>query len=201
MPWTTTYLERGVDPEHLRTHPEVAVLAAQVEVAQAEVRLVRANMEADWTVELNYAQRGSAYANMVSVGVTIPLQIDQAGRQDQELRARLALLDAAQARYDDMLRSHESEVRVMLNDWLAGKERVARFAAAIVPLAGQRAEAALTAYRTGKGDLGAVLAARRDELDMRVQALAVEQEAARTWAQLSFLSADHANPEMHQDKP
>ena len=46
------------------------------------------------------------------------------------------------------------------------------------PLAQARTQAALSAYRGGKGDLNAVLAARKNEIEMRTQALFVEITAA-----------------------
>jgi outer membrane protein TolC len=200
-PWRSTYLDQNLTLDHLKSHPDVAVLAAQVLAAQGEARLAEANRHADWTVEASYSQRGSAFSNMVSIGVSIPLQLDQANRQDQELAAKLALVTEAQARYDDMLRSHEAEVRVLLSDWRTGKERVARYTGELIPLAAQRAGAAQLAYRTGKGDLASALAARRDELDARMQALTVEMETARTWAQLNYLTTDHGTATAHPEQP
>ena len=40
-----------------------------------------------------FSQRGSAYSNMVSLNVSIPLQWDQKNRQDREVSARLALAE------------------------------------------------------------------------------------------------------------
>ncbi len=190
-PWRSTELERGFTLEHLETHPMVAVAGATVQAAQLDVFLTRANLRADWTLEASYSQRGSAYSNMVSIGVSVPLQLDRANRQDQELAARLSQLDEALARYEDLIRNEEAEVGVMLNDWRSGKQRVERYADSLVPLARQRTAAALAAYRGGKADLALVLAARRELLDAQVQALAAEQETARAWAKLHFLSVDH----------
>ena len=197
-PWQSTYLEHGLTVDHLRTHPDLAVAAALVEAAQAEARLASANRQSDWTVEASYSQRGSAFSNMISIGVSVPLQLDRANRQDQELAAKLALVDEAKARYEDLLRSHEAEVRVMLGDWQNGKERIARYASELVPVAQQRAEAALAAYRGGKADLASVLSARREAIDVRTQALTLEMETARQWTQLNFLSPEHL---AHQEQP
>ena len=190
-PWRTTELARGVKPEHLESHPTVAIAAAAVQAAQLDVFLARANQRPDWTVEASYQQRGSAYSNMVSIGVSVPLQLDRANRQDQEVAARLAQLDESLAKYEDLLRGEEAEVNVMVNDWRNGTRRVDRFADSLLPIAKQRTEAALAAYRGGKGDLASVLAARRELLDLQVQAIAAELDAARAWARVNFLSAAH----------
>ena len=190
-PWQATDLDRGFKPEHLEAHPVVLVAAAAVQAAQLDVSLARANKRADWTVEASYQQRGSAYSNMVSIGVSVPLQLDRANRQDQEVAARLSQLDEALARYEDLLRNEEAEVGVMLNDWRSGKQRVKRYADSLVLLAQQRTSAALAAYRGGKGELTSVLAARRELLDAQLQALTAELETARAWARLNFLSVEH----------
>ncbi len=189
-PWQSTPLENVLTTEHIKHHPDLLVLAAQLEVAKTELKLAEANKKADWSVEASYSQRGPAYSNMVSFGVSIPLQLDQKNRQDREVSAKQAQVSEAQARFDDMLRSHEAEVRGLLNDWQNGKERVARFNSQLVPTAQQRSQAALTSYRSGKSDLATVLAARRDEIDIRMQALTLEQETARLWAQLNYLIPD-----------
>jgi outer membrane protein TolC len=79
---------------------------------------------------------------------------------------------------------------MLLNDWQSNKERIARLSSDLLPAAGQRTEAAMTAYRSAKGDLAAVLSARRDEIDARMQVLALEMETARLWAQLTYLIPD-----------
>jgi outer membrane protein TolC len=60
----------------------------------------------------------------------------------------------------------------------------------VIPTAQQHVEAALTSYRAGKTDLATTLVARRDEIDARIQALVLEKETARSWAQLNFLVPD-----------
>lgn len=199
--WRTTELERGITLEHLQTHPEAAEAAVMVDAAQLDVQLARANLRPDWTLEASYAQRGPAYSNMLSIGVSVPLQLDRANRQDQELAARLALVDEARARYEDILRKEEAEVSVMLNDWRNGKQRVDRYADSLVPLAEQRSAATVAAYRGGKADLAAVLAARREELDVRIQALAAELDTARVWARLTYISAVHDMPAATETQP
>ena len=190
-PWQSSHLDGGRLDEHFLYHPDLVMLRAQVEATETEVRLAQANKKSDWSVEAAYSQRGSAYSNMISLGVSVPLQWDQKNRQDRELAAKLALVEEARAKYEEALRAHDAEVRSLLNDWNNGKSRVARYRDELIPFARQRSEASLTGYRTGKGDLAAALLARRDEVDARIQALAVEMETARAWAQLNFLIPDH----------
>lgn len=190
-----------LDPATLDTqlahHPEIAVMAKQEELAAAEAKLAQANKKSDWSVELMYSQRGSAYDNMISVGVSIPLQWDQKNRQDRELSSRLAMMEQAKAEREETLRMHVAETRAMITEWENGRERHARYERELIPLANQGTSAALAAYRGGKSSLMEVLAARRNEIDVRIQALQLEADTARLWAQLNFLfpqDGDTAHP-------
>ena len=200
-PWQTTQLQNEVSSDHLRLHPDLLAMRAEIDAVETDARLAQANKQSDWSVEASYAQRGPAYSNMLSIGASVPLQWDQKNRQNRELAAKLALVDEAKARYEDMFRNHEAEVRGWLNDWQTGKDRIARYRNELIPTTRQRTEATSTSYRTGKSDLASVLAARRDELDTRMQALTLEMETARSWAQLNFLVPEHTMPAQIKEQP
>jgi outer membrane protein TolC len=183
-------LDSGTLETDIVHHPELAVLARKEEVAAAEVRVAQANKKADWSVELMYSQRGPAYSNMISVGVSVPLQWDQRNRQDREISAKRAMLDQARAEREDMVRAHTAEVRAMIAEWENDRERSVRYEREWLPLAAERTQATLGAYRGAKAGLTDVLLARRNEVDVRMQALQLEMDTARLWAQLNFLFPD-----------
>lgn len=180
-----------LDPETLDSqlghHPEIAVLSRQVEIAETEARLAKANEKPDWSVELAFQQRGAAYSNMVSVGVSIPLQWDRKNRQDRELSSKLALVEQARDEREETLRAHVAETRSMIDQWQNDRERYRRYESELVPLAHQRTEAIIFAYRGGKASLVDVLAARRNDIEVRLQALQLATDTDRLWAQLNFL--------------
>lgn len=181
----------GLDTQ-LAHHPAVAVLVKQEEVAMAEADVARASKQADWSLALMYSQRGPSYSNMVSINVSIPLQWDQRNRQDRDVSAKLALADQARAQREEMLRTHTAEAQVMLQEWQSNRERLVRYDETLIALAGQRTQAAMTAYRGGSGTLTAVLDARRNEIDTRIERVKLEMETGRLWAQLNFLiPSDH----------
>lgn len=183
-------VDRGALEASLAHHPQIAQLDEQVAMADADARLAQAARVADWSVEIGYAQRGPAYPNMVSLGVSVPLQWDREKRQDREVAARAAQLEQARAMRDDALRMHVAEVRTLLIEWDSGRERGRRYELELLALARARTEVALAAYRAGRGDLAALLAARRNEIDVRTQALQLEMDTAKLWAQLNHLAPD-----------
>jgi outer membrane protein TolC len=183
----TIRLDPATLDQQLAHHPQIAVLAKQEQIAGSAAQLAQANRQADWSVEVAYQQRGPAYSNMVSVGLSVPLQWDRKNRQDRELAARLAQVEQARAERDEMLREHLADTRAMISEWQNGRERSGRYQRELIPLAQGRTAATIAAYRGGKANLPDVLAARKNEIEVRLQALQLEAGAARTWAQLNFL--------------
>jgi outer membrane protein TolC len=182
----------GLDAR-LEHHPQVAVLARQEAAARAEVELAASAKRADWSVELMFSQRGSAYSNMMSLNVSVPLQWDQKNRQDRDLAARLALAEQVQAQREEATREHAAETRIWLLQWQSSRERLAHYDSALMPLANERSRAALAAYRGGGSPLAAVLEARRMEIDTRMERLRLEMAAAGLWARLEYLlPAEHS---------
>jgi outer membrane protein TolC len=180
-----------LDPDALDSqlahHPDIAVFDRQEAIARTQVQLAEASRHPDWSVEVALQHRGQGYSDMLSVGVSVPLQWDRKNRQDRELAARILQADQIHDEREEMLRAHAAEVRILLDEWRSGRERSARYRHGLVPLAADQSVAVLGAYRGGKAGLTEVLAARRNELDVRLQALQIEADTAKRWAQLNFL--------------
>ncbi len=190
----------------LAHHPQIAVFLKQEEIAATEVRLAQANKKSDWSVEAMFSKRGPEFSDMVSIGVSIPLQWDRKNRQNRELAAKLALAEQAKAQREEALRAHIGEVRAMVAEWENGRERLARFERELIPLGRERTRAALSGYRGGKATLTDSLLARRNEIDVRMQAVQLEMETARLWAQLNFLfpssvTTDHTSVPLQSHLP
>lgn len=188
----TIRLDAATLDSTLSHHPQIAVLSRQEEFAETDAKLARANKSSDWNVEFAYLQRGSPYSDMLSIGVSIPLQWNQKNRQDRELSSKLAIVEQAKAERDEALRQHVAETRVMINEWENNTARVARYEQELIPLAVHSTAAMVAAYRGGKSNLADVLAARRNEIDLRLQVLQLQADTDRLWAQLNFLfPSDH----------
>lgn len=178
----------------LANHPDIAVLSKQEEIGATEAKLARAGKKADWSVEVAFQQRGPAYSNMVSLGVSVPLPWNQKYRQDRELASKLAQVEQAKAERDDALAERVAEVRALMNKWHTSRERHARYERQLAPLAQARTAGQLAAYRGGKASLADVLAARNAELAVHLEALQLEAEAAQLWAQLNFIFPRERGP-------
>jgi outer membrane protein TolC len=174
---------------NVSAHPHLAALHGQEQIAKAESGLAQAARKQDWTVEVAFQQRGSGYSNMVSFGVSVPLQWDREKRQNREISARRLQEQQAQAEIEEAQRELAAMAQSQLAEWQAGVARVKQYRESTLPLAERRQEAVLAEYRGGKASLTDVLAARRAALDVRLQAVEAEAAMAKAWVQLNYLKA------------
>ncbi len=180
-------LDRLESDSVLEQHPALAVWNARVLVAKADADLSHQERTPDFSVELMFSQRGPGYSDMVSVGVSVPLALHRAHRQDRELAARLAEVQALDAEWQEARRTTQLELAIWHRTWKTALEQLEMIDRQRVPLAAQRGEAALAAYRSGTSPLTAVLEARQAQLVLAVERIETERRAARAWAALEFL--------------
>jgi len=182
LPHSLTHLTTDVD-----THPELRLLAQQEAIASTDVELARAAKHPDWNIGVSYGIRGSAYSNMVTVLVSIDLPLFPDRRQDAQQLAKLKQLDSVRAQREEMRRQHVAEITAMVSEWEASRAQAVRIANELVPIAAQRIDAALAAYRGGTGSLAAVIDARRAAIESRLAQLEQEKAAAKNWVQLQLI--------------
>ena len=183
---TTTQIETRI-----AAHAQLRVLEQQEAISQAQIQLATANKKADWSVELTLQQRGSAYGNMISVGLSRPLQWDQAKRQDRELAARIANLEADQAMRQEAQREMNATAQAVFIAWKNSRERLQNFQETQLSLSQDRVTASLAAYRGAKMTLNELMMARRNALEVGLQQLQLEWDTAKLELELDyFLGAD-----------
>lgn len=180
----------GVDPNSLvanaARHRQMLAFEAAEQVATTEVALARAEKRPDWSVEFDYAQRGPAYSKMISIEFRIGLPIFAAHRQDPLIASKQAALAQIEAEREDARRMHTAQLRKTIATWRSAVDRAQRYERELLPLANDRADAALAAYRGGRGDLQATLAAFDQVIDQRVAYTELQDALGQAWASLHF---------------
>ena len=141
-----------------------------IEVARQSAAVAASERKPNWTWEVSYGQR-TGYSDMVSFGVSIPLQVSPAQRQDRETAAKLALVDKAEAELAEATRALRSPSTAR---WPATRnacsDRIERYRASVVTPAQQRTAAALAGYRSNQVPLTALFEARHAEVEVAAQA-------------------------------
>ncbi|MDQ3206880.1 MAG: TolC family protein, partial [Pseudomonadota bacterium] len=155
-------------------------------LAAAELELAIADKRPDWSVGAAYGQRQGSRSDMLMLEVSVDLPLFPGNRQDRDIAARRAELDAVAAAREDARRQQRARVEAALAQWSALRHQVRRDREQLLPLARDRAQAAIAGYRAG-GPLQPWLEARRDEIQVRLDHVQRLDALGRTWAALAFL--------------
>lgn len=184
--WKLLKVDAALLNTHLHNHPHLAALQQSEASATADAALAKAQNKPDWGMEVSYAQRGPSYSNMVSVLFSIDLPAFGEKRIGADIAAKQAVIEQARLAREDARLAHELEAKLALADWDSATRRRANFDVALLPIADDRVNQALAAYRGGTGQLTQVLDARRGVLETRLAQLQLELDAARAWSQLLY---------------
>ncbi|KVZ11003.1 TolC family protein [Burkholderia ubonensis] len=177
----------SLPPDELRlSQPTLVAAADDIAVAEADTAVANSERSPNWTWEVAYLQRGGAYSNMVSVGVTIPLPLNRKNRQNRDVAEKAELATKARLMYEDALRQVQADIRAQSAILASGRERIANLGRSLLPAADQRVQLANAAYRAGSGSLADTFAARRAQLEAQLQVLDLKREVSLTWAQLEY---------------
>jgi cobalt-zinc-cadmium efflux system outer membrane protein len=171
---------------HLRRHPALGAYEAEREVAEAGLRMARAERWPDWSWEVSYGRRDPALEDMASVEVRVGPPLFQAWRQGPLIDARRADLARAGAERDATLREHEAMLEGGLAQYAALDASVVRARDVRLPLARQRAEATSGAFAAGNSTASALIATRRDALEAELDLFMLEERLALTGVALTL---------------
>lgn len=166
-------------------HPLVIARQRDIEVARQEAEVTRLNRKPNWSYEVSYGQR-QGRPDMVSFGVSIPLPVAPASRQDRETAAKLAMVDKAVADLSEAQRAAAGEYAALASDAKRLQERIHRYVAAVLTPLKQRTEATLAGYRSNQASLVMLFEARHAEVEAQRKLLTLQRDLARAQAQLVF---------------
>jgi outer membrane protein TolC len=167
-------------------HPTALMAKRSVSLADAETTVAARERRPDWSVEASFSQRGSQYANMVSVGVSIPFSSNPSQKQDRDIAEKSALATKARLQYEDVLRELQTEIQNLSSTLASTNERVSALKRRLLRPSKRQVRLATAAYQAGPGTLSAVFNARMALLEKRLQIADLEKEAALTWASLEY---------------
>jgi len=170
----------------LQHHPELAAFAPMAREAQAKVQEAVSEKKSDWSWEVDYQHRGREFGDMVSVQFSWDLPLFPESRQNPKIAARQAELSQIEAEREALSREHTEQLENELADYARLDRAVLRNQQSLVPLAKEKVQLSLASYRAGKGDLNAVVSARRELIEARLKQIDVEEQRALTAARLHF---------------
>jgi outer membrane protein, heavy metal efflux system len=170
---------------YVESHPTVVAARRDLAVSQQDAAVAASNRRPNWTWEVAYGQR-TGMSDLVSFGVTIPLQVAAASRQDKETASKLALAEKAEADLAEAERAAQAEYRALAGDAQRLAQRIGRIRSAVIEPARQRTEVATAAYRSNQASLAMVFEARHGELEAQRKLLMLQRDLVKAQAQMAF---------------
>lgn len=174
----------------LERHVDLRAFSPMLAMAQADVDEARATRQGDWGWEVAYANRARAFGDMVSFQLTFELPVSKATRQEPVIASRQKEVERLQAERDDALRRVRAEVDAQVAELQRLERALQRQQSQTLPLAQERTQVTLASYQTGRADLGAVLAARKNAIEAQLRALDLQSQVSAQQARLSYLIAE-----------
>lgn len=170
-------------------HPRLEAAQTQARITETEAQLANLSTRPDWSMELTYGHRASQYGGMISLQFQFDMPILQDRRQNRSIAARLAEAQQARELREDELREMHSAALQLRAQWQSADARVRLFEEHVLPQARNSLRAAIASYRSGKGQLREVLAARRALLDLELAALMRRAEVMQLAIELEYFGA------------
>jgi hypothetical protein len=175
--------------ERLAQAPELRPFEPMREMAAAEVAEMSAEKRGDWSWELMYSRRPK-YDDMVSFQITFDLPWQRERRQQPLVDAKRREMERIEAERDDMARRLAAEAEAMLAELRAMDAMHSRLAGSGRQLAAERVALQMASYQSGRAELGQVLAARSQALDVRMRLIELDAQRAAMRVRLASLIAE-----------
>ncbi|MGZ5215783.1 MAG: TolC family protein, partial [Caldimonas sp.] len=123
----------------------------------------------------------------VSFQFSFDLPWQKGQRQQPQIAAKQKELERIDAEREETVRRHREETEGQLAELQALEAQRARLEASGQPLAAERVALSLASYQAGRGDLGAVLTARREAVETRLRLIELDAQRAALQVRLSTL--------------
>jgi cobalt-zinc-cadmium efflux system outer membrane protein len=120
----------------------------------------------------------------------VELPIFAAERQDPRIAAKLAERAGVDAEREAMRREHLQMLEADHAELQRLDRALERQRVTVLPLASERVDLAMGAYRGGRGSLVDVLAARRERIETELKTIVMEGERRAMAARLHFAYGD-----------
>lgn len=166
--------DRAYLKTNLERNPEIAALRPLRAMAEADLREADAMKSGDWSWSVRYGKRGPAYSDFLSAQLTFDLPLSPGTRQQPLVTARQKELERIDSEREDLLRRQTQDLEALLNELDESSSKLDRLNSQTAPLAAERAALTLAAYQSGRDKLGAVLEARKLQLEIGLRALELQ---------------------------
>lgn len=180
----------------LQDHPAIRAESARIESFNQGVQIAREQYKPGWSAGLEYRKRfgnnpgGDERADMLAAMVTVDLPLFTGKRQDRRLAASVQQSEAARLTRADRLRELSSMLDSDYATWQRLGERTNLYQSHLLQESSANTTASLNAYQAGVTEFTTLMRARITDLDVRLEALRIRVDRAKTQARLLYLAGE-----------
>ncbi|MDI4635240.1 TolC family protein [Pelomonas sp. V22] len=174
----------------LHSHAELAPYPAMQAMARGELREAQAESRGDWSWEVAYSRRGRQWGDMVSFQLSFDLPWQKDRRQQPGIAAKQREAERVALEREEVERRHRQELEDELAEQQSLARQIARLESDGLLLARERLALAMSSYESGKSDLGSVLAARAQLLELRLRRIDLQSQQSLLRVRLNSLSEE-----------
>lgn len=178
--------------EAIDRQPELQAFEPMRRMAASEMREAEAMRRGDWSWQVMYSRRNPMFGDMVSFQLSFELPLWGEKRQEPQVTARRREMERLDGEREDLRLRRREEIDLQLAELDELERKLQRLKSESVPLAEQRVALALAAYEGARGDLAAVLTARRDRAELALRDIELQARRHALRARLSDLTETEA---------
>lgn len=190
LPVMTNSMSNVANQSALEQHPLLRNAYQTVTVAQFDVDRALANQERNWGWEVGYGKRFNDRSDMLTLQVSIDLQLDRANRQDRRTAEKLVLVEKARKLTENRRRELSSELESAMADAEAAEARENEHLTKLIPNAQAKLSIAQVGYASGKQSIGDVWQARRDVIEIKLDHWTILTDRHRAAVKIGYLTND-----------
>lgn len=179
-------INRGDLFHQLAHHPDLMLAQTSLKSAEAGVATAEADRHPDWGMDLAYQHRGPAYADMISLTVSMSLPVFQGSRQGPRIMAQQERLANARDTLLDMQREHAAALESDISTWESLQGQVMRMQHDVLPWSQKKIELLLVNYQAGTADINSLLAARSQRRRLILERIDLSEQQAMLAARLHY---------------
>lgn len=189
--------------ELVQNHPALQALDQRIEATDTGVKLAKQKYKPEWGVNAQYGYRnddplGGSRSDLFTVGVTLDVPLFTANRQDQDVNAARARLNAIKTDKALLLRQLMAALETSKAELIRLDERSALYTELLLPQMTEQAGAAITAYNNDDGDFAEAVRARIAELNAKIEMLNITVGRQKQIAMLNYVLAESSSATVNE---
>lgn len=180
----------------LLTHPKIVSVEKVIHAQKTGVQIAQQSRKPQWTMNAAYGYRdedklGHDRADLLSIGVTLDMPLWDDTRPTEQIQAAISNAEQIETEKRLLVRTLTSKALQHISNLQNQERQLSLYENQLLTQLRQQSETALAAYTNDDGDFAEAVRAQIDELNARLEVLALKVKRLKSIASLNyFFSGD-----------